>query len=150
MIIAVVLLCLNPGRHQRKWTTACGKAAGTPHTTSYRSCFVHAWMVHRQIDELLTENPPTRPAGQPLVYYLALSPTTVKIGTTTNLPQRLTALRSEMQYVLAVEPGGRDVERMRHQQFAAERIGRREDFRVSDALQDHIASLNSTTESPQP
>lgn len=106
-------------------------------------CFVHAYLVHRQIDDLLTENPPAKSSDEPLVYYLALSPTTVKIGTTTNLPQRLTALRTEMQYVLAVEPGGRDVERMRHQQFAAERIGRREDFRVSDALQAHIASLIS-------
>lgn len=104
-------------------------------------CFVHAYKVHRTIDDLLSEDPPAKPSNPPVVYYLALSPTTVKIGTTTDLAMRVRSLRTNLQYVLAVEPGGRDVERARHEQFAADRISRREDFRVSEALEKHINAL---------
>lgn len=109
-------------------------------------CFVHAYLVHREVDAILThDNAPKPPKRDPVVYYLALSPTTVKIGTTTNLTARMRALRTDTQYVLAVEPGGRDVERMRHQQFSADRLSRREDFRASEALQQHIADLQTRT-----
>lgn len=103
-------------------------------------CFVHAYLVHREVDELLHEEPQTVEKTS-VVYYLAVGPNTVKIGTTTDLAARMRSLRTDMQYVLAVEPGGRDVERERHEQFAASRIGRREDFRVTDALQQHINQL---------
>jgi hypothetical protein len=103
-------------------------------------CFAHAYLVHREVDELLVDTKPPAPKTH-LVYYLAISPNTVKIGTTTDLIGRMRGLRTDVQYVLAVEPGGRDVERQRHVQFAADRIGRREDFRVSEALQMHISQL---------
>lgn len=76
-----------------------------------------------------------------MVYYLVLSPVTVKIGTTINLRQRMSALRTEMQYVIALEPGGRELERKRHLQFKDERRGHREDFTLSDALKRHIDEL---------
>lgn len=78
---------------------------------------------------------------QPYVYYLMVGPETVKIGTTASLAQRMTQLRTDVQYVVALERGGREHERQRHQQFATERIGRREDFRLSEALRNHIDGL---------
>lgn len=51
-------------------------------------------------------------------------------------------LRSEMQYVVALEPGSLQLERMRHVQFTDERRNkRREDFHLSDRLKAHIDSL---------
>lgn len=51
----------------------------------------------------------------PLVYY-ALREGLVKIGTTTGLAHRMSAL--DIDRVLAIEPGSEDVERRRHAQFA--------------------------------
>jgi hypothetical protein len=71
-----------------------------------------------------------------------LSPVTVKIGTTANLRKRISSLRTELQYIVAVEPGGREIERQRHVQFKAERrYSQREDFELSDALKRHIDQL---------
>jgi hypothetical protein len=83
------------------------------------------------------------PAPHPpsYVYYLMLGPTTVKIGTTYRLAERIRSLRTDLQYVVAIERGGRDVEKIRHKQFAAERKGKREDFRLSDALKAHIGAM---------
>lgn len=78
---------------------------------------------------------------QAFVYYLMLSPTTVKIGTTRNLPQRITSHGSQLQYVVALELGGRDVEKARHDQFPMERHGVIEVFTLSDALKAHIETL---------
>lgn len=78
---------------------------------------------------------------QSYVYYLMVGPETVKIGTTASLTQRMTQLRTDVQYVVALERGGREHERERHRQFATERIGRREDFRLSQSLRSHIDGL---------
>lgn len=75
-----------------------------------------------------------------VVYYLRIGDR-IKIGFTTNLKQRVANLRLDFDAVLATEPGGRDQESRRHQQFADERYGRREDFAPSDRLMVHIASL---------
>lgn len=84
---------------------------------------------------------PAIPA-QSVVYYLMLSPVTVKIGTTTQLKKRMSGLRTESQYIVALEPGDTNTERMRHIQFKAERRDpRREDFNLSDALKQHIDAL---------
>lgn len=82
------------------------------------------------------------PPRRGFVYYLMIGPSTVKIGTTKNLLQRLNALRTDLQYVVAIEPGGYSVESQRHRQFDSERIGRREDFRLSDRLKQHIDELS--------
>jgi len=109
-------------------------------------CLGHAMRISRTYNAAIEEalrleplSPIDRP--KPFVYYLMVAPSTVKIGTTTNLPQRLSQLRTDLQYVVALELGGRDVERDRHLQFARERIGRREDFALSGALKMHIESL---------
>lgn len=80
-----------------------------------------------------------REAGA-IVYYLRIGDV-IKIGFTTNLHQRLAGLRLNPSAVLATEPGGRDQEYRRHQQFADERYGRREDFAPSDRLLAHIEHL---------
>lgn len=83
----------------------------------------------------------SQPVRQGVVYYLMVGPSTVKIGTTGNLPVRLRGLRTDLQYVVAIEHGDYALEHQRHQQFAAERIGRREDFRLSERLKRHIDEL---------
>lgn len=103
-------------------------------------CFVHAYLVHRQIDDQLAEEQ-TEPERTHVVYYLAMSPNTVKIGTTGDIKGRMRGLRTDIQYVLAVEPGDHTVEHQRHKEFGPDRIGRREDFRVSPELQQHIEQL---------
>lgn len=85
------------------------------------------------------------PIHQPppsVVYYLDLGQH-IKIGFTTNLQQRLNALRADKDQLLAIEPGGRDVERARHDQFAHERLDRRENFRISDRLTDHVQRIRA-------
>lgn len=84
-----------------------------------------------------------REAGA-VVYYLRIGDR-IKIGFTTNLRQRVAALRLDASAVLATEPGGRDVEYRRHHEFADERYGRREDFAPSDRLLAHIARLSGDT-----
>lgn len=79
--------------------------------------------------------------ANPVVYYVELTGGRIKIGWTTDLARRLVELRLRPDDVLATEPGGRSHEALRHRQFALERIGRSEEFRQSDALRRHIASL---------
>lgn len=109
-------------------------------------CIAHALIVKDRVQEQLKQSaaniaPWTPPQFPSYVYYLMVGPATVKIGTTANLPQRLGAMRTDVQYVVAIERGGFEVERKRHRQFAAERVGRREDFILSDPLKAHIDSL---------
>lgn len=78
------------------------------------------------------------------VYYLMLSPTTVKIGTTRDLPTRIKTHGSELQYVVALERGSYDLERARHDQFPMERHGVKEVFTISDDLRRHIEDLASS------
>lgn len=78
---------------------------------------------------------------EPYVYYLMRSPVVVKIGTTIDIKRRMRSLYAELQYVVAIEPGGTDLEKQRHKEFAAERIGQREEFALSDRLKKHIESL---------
>lgn len=106
-------------------------------------CFAHALNIASLVNGCMNATPPEepKPPVPQHVYYLMVGPNTVKIGTTKRLSQRINELRSDRQYVVALEPGGRTVERERHLQFAAERLGRREDFRLSDRLKQHIESL---------
>ena len=106
-------------------------------------CRVHALAIHKHVKDALTmpSEPTPRPERPAYVYYLIIGPSTVKIGVTTCLIQRLNALRSELQYVVAIERGGRELERARHKEFAVERIRRREDFRLSERLKQHIEAL---------
>lgn len=74
-----------------------------------------------------------------LVYYVRIGDY-IKIGYSERLRNRFTTLRADE--LLAVEPGGAELERERHVKFAEERIDlRRENFRPTERLNDHIAEL---------
>lgn len=111
------------------------------HATAIAGMFNHAPMPNVFDDPV--ESPDEIFVPRHYVYYLMLGPATVKIGTTRCLPKRLGALRSDLQYVVAIERGGVSVERRRHLEFSEERIPgrRREDFMLSDRLKAHIEKL---------
>jgi len=76
------------------------------------------------------------------VYYVRLDADRIKIGYTSNLRSRMSGLRVDLDALLAFEPGGRERERQRHQDFAVERIrADREDFAPSRRLNAWIADL---------
>lgn len=85
-----------------------------------------------------------------VVYYVRLKPDQIKIGTTAYLAHRMRALRVVRdEDILAAEPGGRDVEKQRHRQFAALRINAyREDFRPGEELMVHIKEIRREHGSP--
>lgn len=84
---------------------------------------------------------------EPSVVYYARIGDYIKIGFTTRLRNRLATLR--VDELLAAEPGGADLERARHQQFATERIDlRRENFRQSDRLLVHIQAMRENHDLP--
>lgn len=76
--------------------------------------------------------------NQAVVYYLQMPGDLIKIGTTRNLRQRLNSLTVRDHDVLAVEPGGPEVESERHRQFAHLRWRDTERFRDDPALRSHI------------
>lgn len=81
------------------------------------------------------------PGGRPYVYYARIGGY-IKIGYSARLKRRFSALRADE--LLAVEPGGLDLERARHTQFSADRIDlRRENFRPSEQLLAHIAEMRA-------
>lgn len=109
-------------------------------------CIHHAVEISDDVTEMYERmssvaSPRPIPTFPPFVYYLMLGPTTVKIGTTRDVTARVQQLRSELQYVVALERGSYEIERQRHLQFADERLGLKEDFRLSDRLKAHIESL---------
>lgn len=84
-----------------------------------------------------------------VVYYCLLRPGVVKIGTTTQLAIRIDSFRVPTSAVLAAEPGYFQLEKLRHQQFATQRIAvAYEDFRLDDALQAHIDKVRTTHGDP--
>lgn len=82
-----------------------------------------------------------------VVYYVRLGDH-VKIGTTKNLQRRLESLyvSHDPDALLGWEPGGEEVETMRHAQFGSERVwANRELFNPSPRLLAHIATLEKRT-----
>lgn len=84
--------------------------------------------------ERILEGPDTH---APLIYYLRFADR-IKIGTTTNLKIRLTAIPHDE--LLATEPGDVMLERRRHRQFDHLRL-KGEWFRADRELLDHIESI---------
>lgn len=82
-----------------------------------------------------------------VVYYVRIHDV-IKIGYTSNLRTRVSGLRVDPDAVLATEPGGRDLEAIRHREFAECRIGRREDFRPTERLLRHIDHVRETFGEP--
>ncbi|WP_144720640.1 GIY-YIG nuclease family protein [Agrococcus jejuensis] len=63
----------------------------------------------------------------------------VKIGTTSNLRQRLGAIWHEE--LVALERGDRSLEQRRHAELSEARIGRTEWFRITDEVAAHLAAI---------
>lgn len=81
-----------------------------------------------------------------VVYYMTFGDR-VKIGTSTNLPQRAKVIPHDA--VIAVEPGGYSVEAQRHRQFAQHLIpGQREWFHAAPELLWHAEGLREKHGSP--
>lgn len=77
--------------------------------------------------------------AESIVYYMRVG-NRIKIGYTTNLTHRLQSLLPEE--LLATEPGGRMLEKVRHQQFADLRCGG-EWFRMEEPLTEHVDKLRA-------
>lgn len=79
------------------------------------------------------------------VYYVRTGQNTIKIGFSAHLLNRIQSYRLPLTALLATEPGGRTVERERHQQFAEYRYGpKREDFVDAAELMEHIQLMRET------
>ncbi|AXH49725.1 hypothetical protein KNT98_gp83 [Gordonia phage Frokostdame] len=88
--------------------------------------------------------PSRRPDSHaPLVYYLRFGDR-IKIGTSTNLKERLTCIPHDE--LLATEIGSHGTEHVRHLEFASDRITG-EWFHASPRLIAHIEALQSSTRS---
>lgn len=86
--------------------------------------------------------------AQEQVYYVRIGDR-IKIGFTNNVRVRMGALRVPVTSLLATEPGGRELERARHLEFAGLRDGRREDFWPHARLMRHIDQVRETHGSPK-
>ena len=81
---------------------------------------------------------PNKLTNHPAVVYYLRFGDRVKIGTTTNMDNRLRDVPHDE--VLVMERGGHAMESLRHKQFASDRITG-EWFRMSDRLMRHIERL---------
>lgn len=90
-------------------------------------------------------DPDLPPPRVDVVYYLRLGDR-VKIGTSRSPRQRLAALPGEE--LLALELGDASLERARHREFAADRLGTSEWFALSAALRDHVARVRGDDPDP--
>lgn len=127
-------------------------------------CHQHAWEIAERFTESIywRESKRRRQAAQErvekaeakrgnregsVVYYARIGDY-IKIGYTTRLRNRLRTLRADQ--LLAIEPGGSELEAQRHREFAAERIDlRRENFRASQRLLEHVMATLDAHGLPQ-
>lgn len=82
------------------------------------------------------------------VYYVRIDSERIKIGFSSNLRSRMSGLRVHPSSLLACEPGGRELEKDRHEQFAAYRLGRSEDFTPEPRLMDWISQVRAEHDVP--
>lgn len=82
-----------------------------------------------------------------VVYYVEMHGR-VKIGFSTSFVTRMQTFYVRPDQVLAVEPGDQTTEYVRHQQFAAGRVGTSELFEHSEELDAHIADLRAKHPKP--
>ncbi|MBF4562725.1 GIY-YIG nuclease family protein [Microbacterium sp. VKM Ac-2870] len=109
----------------------CGFAPPEVDADGIRRCPVCRWRLGDSPD------PDLPPPRVEVVYYLRWEQR-IKIGTTRQPRQRLAAIWH--QELLAFEPGGRTLERARHEQFAHLRAGG-EWFRADPELRAHAAAI---------
>ena len=101
-----------------------------------------SWVDKKQVDlDSRKDRQRAATAAQSVVYYLREPSGNIKIGFTTNMQARLLDLRINRDAMLATEPGGRELERMRHRQFKHLRLGRWERFHPEADLLSHIAMI---------
>lgn len=117
---------------------ACGSRLGVRWPSGWL-CAVCEWR-HGEVPDA-----EWAPARVDVVYYLRYADR-VKIGTTANPRQRFAAVRHDE--LLALERGDRRRERARHAQFAAQRFGATEWFRLDDDLAAHIRLVAGGIEDP--
>ena len=111
----------------------CGASAGVRDAAGW-SCATCGWRVGAYVD-------PDLPLPRiDVVYYLRLGER-VKIGTTFTPRHRFAALPHDE--VLAFERGDRLVERARHVEFAADRLGTSEWFALSPGIRSHVKTLSA-------
>lgn len=114
----------------------------------YPVCETHLMYGYRYVNQTFLDEetgvrdwPVREPGPVGVVYYVRVGDQ-VKIGTTTMaLDVRFQMLPPD-RHLLATEPGGRDVERIRHLQFKHLRVvHNREWFRAGPDLWDHVRDL---------
>lgn len=112
-----------------------------------RSLFGSVAVAQHQLirEQEAASRPPAQPhedwlRSRSVVYYVRINDY-VKIGYTAYLRDRVGSLRVAFNSLLAVEPGARHVESQRHEQFASERQGRRENFNPSRRLLTHVEAM---------
>lgn len=131
-------------RHEVMQRIARARFAGIPvdfdDTATIQSIIAHAERdlaleAHRKAEQhRIAMNRRPLVTGSEVVYYIRFGDR-VKIGTTTHLRNRLSAIPHDE--VMAVEAGGRGVEQARHRQFAKLRITG-EWFRYEGALKEFL------------
>jgi len=85
-----------------------------------------------------TPRPPQYEEGAPQVVYYLRFGGKIKIGTSRNLLMRLKQIPHDE--LLAIEPGGRTQEKLRHSQFAENRL-QGEWFEADADMEDHVAHI---------
>jgi hypothetical protein len=85
------------------------------------------------------------PSHPPVVYFLA-NGDRVKIGTSTNITGRVSALSLRRSNALLLLDGDHDLENVLHQHFEADRIGRTEWFVLSPRITAYIAQRKRADE----
>jgi hypothetical protein len=85
----------------------------------------------------------------PIVYFLR-NGERIKIGTTTHLAARMTALSLRQSDVLLALDGGRDLEELLHRRFHAHRIGNTEWFNFADEVKSFVNTRLNRPDNPWP
>ncbi len=116
----------------------CASRVGVQYPSGW-ICAVCEWRFGDVVDD---ELPPPRVE---VVYYLRFADR-VKVGTTANPRQRLAVIRHHE--LLAFERGGRRLEQRRHEEFANDRLGTSEWFRMSDAIRRHVDAVRAGAADP--
>ena len=117
---------------------ACGSPLGVRYPSGW-ICAVCEWRHGEVADADIA------PPRVDIVYYLRFGDR-VKIGTTSNPRQRFGAIWHDE--ILAFERGDRMLEHRRHVEFAADRYGGTEWFRLSEGLKAHIDGVAAGVTDP--
>jgi hypothetical protein len=99
-----------------------------------------ALLCRDHVDMVLVQLNRQRPAVHPELVYFIRNGNRIKIGWTTNLKSRLSALSLAADAVALTVPGGPDTEKAMHRKFASARVGRTEWFDAVPELEAFIAA----------